>query len=93
MPAQRGVFDPGSPLVIRRGDFSTRDGWIGRRAGLVSDQRRPIGGQAGSQHGGHPMSAQATWFETDVFGAFPALLLVLVLVLTLLGVLAQVAFG
>lgn len=38
------------------------------------------------------MTAQTQPFETDLLGAFPALLLVLVLVLTLLGVVAHVAF-
>jgi hypothetical protein len=38
------------------------------------------------------MTAQTQHFETDLLGAFPALLLVLVLVLTLLGVVAHVAF-
>ena len=39
------------------------------------------------------MSAQTQMFEsTDLLGAFPALLLVLVVVLTLLGVVAHVAF-
>ena len=38
------------------------------------------------------MTAQTQLFEADLLGAFPALLLVLVLVLTLLGVVAHVAF-
>jgi hypothetical protein len=39
------------------------------------------------------VSAQSQMFETtDLLGAFPALLLVLVVVLTLLGVVAHVAF-
>ena len=39
------------------------------------------------------MSADALRFETDQLGASPALLLVLVLILTMLGVLAHVAFA
>jgi len=39
------------------------------------------------------MTAQTQYFETDVLGAFPAILLVLVLLLTLLGVVAHVAFA
>ena len=39
------------------------------------------------------MSAQTQSLETDPLGGFPALLLVLVLVLTLLGVVAHVAFA
>jgi hypothetical protein len=39
------------------------------------------------------MSAQTQLFETSTFGAAAALWLVLVLVLTLLGVVAHVAFG
>jgi hypothetical protein len=38
------------------------------------------------------MTAQTQHFETGLLGAFPALLLVLILVLTLLGVVAHVAF-
>jgi hypothetical protein len=40
-----------------------------------------------------PMTAQTLDFETDPLGTFPALLLILVLVLTLLGVVAHVAFA
>lgn len=39
------------------------------------------------------MTAQTQYLETDMLGAFPTLLLVLVLVLTLLGVVAHVAFA
>ena len=40
------------------------------------------------------MSAQTQMFETsDLLGAFPALLLFLVVVLTMLGVVAHVAFA
>lgn len=39
------------------------------------------------------MSAQTYQLETSPLGAFPALLLVLVLVLTALGVVAHVAFA
>jgi hypothetical protein len=39
------------------------------------------------------MSAQTTYFEADALGALPAYLLFLVLVLTLLGVIAHVAFA
>ena len=39
------------------------------------------------------MSANATYFEADQLGAFPAFLLFLVLILTTLGVLAHVAFA
>ena len=40
------------------------------------------------------MTAQSQTFQTaDLLGAFPALLLVLVVVLTLLGVVAHVAFA
>jgi hypothetical protein len=40
------------------------------------------------------MSAQTQMFDSsDLLGAFPALLLVLVVVLTLLGVVAHVAFA
>jgi hypothetical protein len=39
------------------------------------------------------MSAQTLSFETTSLGAWPALMLVLVLVLTLLGVVAHVAFA
>jgi hypothetical protein len=39
------------------------------------------------------MTAQSHYLETDLLGAFPAVLLILVLVLTLLGVTAHVAFA
>jgi hypothetical protein len=39
------------------------------------------------------MTAQTQTFDADLLGAFPALLLVLVIVLTLLGVVAHVAFA
>lgn len=39
------------------------------------------------------MTAQTQFLETNLLGAFPALLLVLVLVLTLLGVIAHVGFA
>ena len=39
------------------------------------------------------MTAQTQYLETDAIGAFPAILLVLVLLLTLLGVVAHVAFA
>ena len=39
------------------------------------------------------MTAQTLDFETDLLGAFPAPLLILVLVLTLIGVVAHVAFA
>jgi hypothetical protein len=39
------------------------------------------------------MSAQTQVFEVNLLGAFPAFLLVLVVVLTALGVLAHVAFA
>lgn len=39
------------------------------------------------------MTAQTLDFETDLLGAFPALVLILVLVLTLLGIVAHVAFA
>jgi hypothetical protein len=39
------------------------------------------------------MSAQAQYFEVDAIGAFPTLLLLLVIVLTALGIVAHVAFG
>ena len=38
------------------------------------------------------MSAQTSYLEVDALGAFPATLLVLVLVLTMLGVIAHAAF-
>ena len=39
------------------------------------------------------MTAQTQYFETNPLGAFPGLLLVLVLALALLGVVAHVAFA
>ena len=39
------------------------------------------------------MTAQMQSFETDLLGAVPAVLLVLVLLLTLLGIVAHVAFA
>ncbi len=39
------------------------------------------------------MTAQTQTLQSDVLGASPALLLVLVIVLTLLGVVAHVAFA
>jgi len=39
------------------------------------------------------MTARTQYFEADPIGAVPAILLVLVLVLTLLGVVAHVAFA
>jgi hypothetical protein len=39
------------------------------------------------------MTAQTQTFQSDLLGASPALLLVLVIVLTLLGVVAHVAFA
>jgi hypothetical protein len=39
------------------------------------------------------MSAQSQYLEVDALGSFPAYLLFLVLVLTLLGVVAHVAFA
>jgi hypothetical protein len=39
------------------------------------------------------MSAQTHYFENDLLGAFPAVLLLLVLILTALGVVAHVAFA
>lgn len=38
------------------------------------------------------MSAQTTYLEVDAVGVFPALLLVVVFILTLLGVIAHAAF-
>jgi hypothetical protein len=48
---------------------------------IRSDERSPA------------MTAQTQTFDADLLGAFPALLLVLVIVLTLLGVVAHVAFA
>ena len=39
------------------------------------------------------MTAQTQPFETDLLGAFPTVLLLLVLLLTLLGVVAHAAFA
>jgi hypothetical protein len=39
------------------------------------------------------MTAQTQYLETDLLGALPAAVLVLVLLLTLLGVVAHVAFA
>ena len=39
------------------------------------------------------MTAQTQYLETDPLGAFPGILLILVLLLTLLGVVAHVAFA
>lgn len=39
------------------------------------------------------MFAQTQPFQTDVIGVFPALLLLLVMLLTALGIVAHVAFG
>jgi len=39
------------------------------------------------------MTAQTQYLETNVLGPFPGLLLVLVLILSLLGVIAHVAFA
>jgi hypothetical protein len=39
------------------------------------------------------MAAQTPYLETAPLGAFPTILLVLVLILTLLGVVAHVAFA
>jgi len=39
------------------------------------------------------MSAQTQYLEVDAIGAFPGLLLVLVILLTALGIVAHVAFG
>ena len=39
------------------------------------------------------MSAQTQYLEVDALGVFPALLLLLVALLTTLGVIANVAFG
>ena len=39
------------------------------------------------------MSAQTPYLEVDAVGVFPALLLAMVLVLTVLGVIAHVAFA
>ena len=39
------------------------------------------------------MTAQTLDFETDLLGALPATLLILVLLLTLLGIVAHVAFA
>jgi hypothetical protein len=39
------------------------------------------------------MPAQAPYFEADVIGVFPTLLLAMVLVLAALGVMAHVAFA
>ena len=39
------------------------------------------------------MAAQTQFFENDLLGAFPALLLVLVLILTALGIVAHASFA
>ena len=39
------------------------------------------------------MTAQTQYLETDLLGVSPAILLVLVLLLTLLGIVAHVAFA
>ncbi len=39
------------------------------------------------------MTAQSQYFEVDAIGVFPALLLLLVILLTALGIVAHVAFG
>jgi hypothetical protein len=39
------------------------------------------------------MAAQTHYFDNDLLGAFPGLLLVLVLILTALGVIAHAAFA
>jgi hypothetical protein len=39
------------------------------------------------------MSAQTPYLEVDALGVFPALFLLLVMVLTVLGIVAHVAFG
>jgi len=39
------------------------------------------------------MTAQTQYLETNLLGASPAILLVLVLLLTLLGIIAHVAFA
>ncbi len=39
------------------------------------------------------MSAQTQYLEVDAVGVFPALLLLLVVLLTTLGIVAHVAFG
>jgi hypothetical protein len=39
------------------------------------------------------VTAQSQYFEADAIGVFPALLLLLVVLLTTLGVVAHVAFG
>jgi hypothetical protein len=39
------------------------------------------------------MTAQSLSFEVDAIGVFPALLLLLVILLTALGIVAHVAFG
>jgi hypothetical protein len=39
------------------------------------------------------MSAQTPYLEVDALGVFPTLFLLLVMVLTVLGIVARVAFG
>jgi hypothetical protein len=39
------------------------------------------------------MSAQTPYLEVDALGVFPTLFLLLVMVLTVLGIVAHVAFG
>ena len=39
------------------------------------------------------MSAQTPYLEVDAIGAFPTLFLILVMFLTVLGIIAHVAFG
>ena len=47
----------------------------------------------GSRKEARSMAAQTHYFENDLLGAFPGLLLVLVLILTALGVIAHAAFA
>jgi hypothetical protein len=77
-------------LAGRWGDLSTGSGWPAAIVTLSCGHERSADRREARKESS-PMTAQTQDLETDLLGAFPAILLVLVLVLTLLGVVANVA--
>jgi hypothetical protein len=66
--------------------------WRNREPNLRPSSDR-IGSPQNGRKEARSMSAQTHYFENDLLGAFPAVLLFLVLILTALGVVAHVAFA
>jgi hypothetical protein len=75
--------------------LSTQDRWPATRASPTVSSRAIARSPEPDEDpkGDVAMTAQTQYLETDLLGAFPGILLILVLLLTLLGVVAHVAFA